>query len=167
MYCTSCGHIGKSKKKTPGSFFTELLLWMLLIVPGLIYSIWRLTARKKVCVNCGHPTVIPEGSPLAKKNLDSSNPDHGSLSVPSAAKKPRTIFDAPAPPPPCRKCPFCAERIHPDAVFCKHCKKDIPAVEKPKTECTMCGEVFRDEGAVCKKCGFDRIDNVMTGGAEA
>lgn len=167
MFCTSCGHIGKPKKKTPGSFFTELLLWILFIFPGLIYSIWRLTARKKVCSNCGHPTVIPENSPHAKKNLNNTNSVNESFSVPFALKKPKTIFDAPDPPQTARKCLFCAELIRPDAIYCKHCKKDLPAPEKPKTECTMCGQVFRDESAVCKKCGYDRVNNVMTGGSKA
>lgn len=29
-----------------------------------------------------------------------------------------------------RRCPFCAEDIKPDAIVCKHCRRDLPAVEK-------------------------------------
>lgn len=61
--CTVCGHIGWPKTKTKGSILVELLLWCAFIVPGLIYSIWRLTSRQKVCPKCSAPHMIPTNTP--------------------------------------------------------------------------------------------------------
>ena len=41
------------KTVTRGSIWIEIILWLCLIVPGLIYSIWRLTTRRQVCSACG------------------------------------------------------------------------------------------------------------------
>lgn len=71
MYCPNCGSAGKPKTFTPGSFALEVLLWLFFIVPGLIYSIWRLTARYKGCASCGQRGVIPVDSPRARAALSS------------------------------------------------------------------------------------------------
>ena len=42
MYCTNCGTVAEPKKHTPGTFLTEAVLWLFLIIPGLIYSVWRI-----------------------------------------------------------------------------------------------------------------------------
>lgn len=67
--CTDCGTIDKPRKKTKGSFFIELILWLCFIVPGLIYSIWRLTTKAEVCRSCGSTNIIPENSPMARRLL--------------------------------------------------------------------------------------------------
>lgn len=65
--CTACGYIGTRKTVTKGSIFIELLLWLMLILPGLIYSIWRLTSRYTACPKCLNPTMIPTDSPVGQK----------------------------------------------------------------------------------------------------
>ncbi len=65
--CTSCGYLGKPKKITKGNFIIELILWCLFIIPGLIYSIWRLTTKQEVCPECKHTTMIPESSPFGRE----------------------------------------------------------------------------------------------------
>ena len=65
--CTSCGHQGPTKMHTKGSFGIELVLWLLMIVPGLIYSLWRLSSRHPVCAACGAATLVPVDSPVARK----------------------------------------------------------------------------------------------------
>jgi uncharacterized membrane protein YqaE (UPF0057 family) len=65
--CTSCGYMGRPKKITKGNFIIELILWCLFIIPGLIYSIWRLTAKYNVCPQCKHATMIPESSPFGRE----------------------------------------------------------------------------------------------------
>lgn len=63
MICTSCYYQGKGKANTRGSFVIELILWLFFIIPGLIYTVWRLTTKAKVCPKCGQNTLIPEDSP--------------------------------------------------------------------------------------------------------
>lgn len=65
MYCKACGNNGPTTAKTPGSLWIELVLWLCFIVPGLIYSLWRLSARKQVCASCGSPDLVPPDSPVA------------------------------------------------------------------------------------------------------
>jgi hypothetical protein len=76
--CRSCGHIGKPILKTEGSLRIELLLWsftisipivlgipafdgmgilklpfLVLMLPGPIYTFMRNLSRKRVCAKCG------------------------------------------------------------------------------------------------------------------
>lgn len=69
LLCSNCGTQGKPKLKTKGSIFIEIILWLCLIVPGLIYSIWRHTTRYKACPSCGAPNMIPLDSPRAQEVL--------------------------------------------------------------------------------------------------
>lgn len=84
MVCTRCGSISRPKKNTPGSFLVELLLFLMviaslllspifgfivpifIIVLFLLYGIWRLTARKKVCRVCFADSLIPIDSPVGE-----------------------------------------------------------------------------------------------------
>lgn len=70
--CMTCGHVGKPRRATKGHFILELVLWLCFIVPGLIYSIWRLTTRHDACASCGATTLIPTDSPMAKAHFASS-----------------------------------------------------------------------------------------------
>jgi len=65
--CPSCGYIGKPKTVVRGSFLMEVVLWLFFLVPGLIYSIWRLTGKEKVCPSCGQKGMIPLDSPRGQK----------------------------------------------------------------------------------------------------
>jgi hypothetical protein len=64
-YCKACGTTAPSRTRTRGSFVMEIVLWICFIVPGLIYSIWRLTTRQEVCSACGSTGLIPTDSPIA------------------------------------------------------------------------------------------------------
>ena len=70
LFCSSCGSTNKPKSHTKGSLLIEIILWILLIFPGIIYSIWRLTTRSKVCRDCGASSLIPRDSPVAQKMLN-------------------------------------------------------------------------------------------------
>lgn len=61
--CSACGTIGRSKTVTRGSIAIEIILWLCFLVPGLIYSIWRLTTRTDACAACGSPALLPIDSP--------------------------------------------------------------------------------------------------------
>lgn len=65
--CNNCGFTGRRKTETRGSILIELVLWLCLIVPGLIYSIWRMTTRYSVCPKCDNRLMIPTNSPKYKE----------------------------------------------------------------------------------------------------
>lgn len=67
MVCTACGTRGNPARHTRGSIFIELVLWLCLIIPGVIYSIWRLSSKQDVCPACGQPNMIPVNTPAGKK----------------------------------------------------------------------------------------------------
>ena len=69
VVCTSCGFVGQPKAITKGSFWIEVILWLCFIIPGLIYSVWRLSSRHDGCPSCGQTTLIPAASPMAKNFL--------------------------------------------------------------------------------------------------
>jgi ribosomal protein S27AE len=69
MYCANCGSIAKPKKVTKGYFLIELFLWFLFILPGVLYSVWRLSTREKLCPRCSAPNMIPTDSPRAQAAL--------------------------------------------------------------------------------------------------
>jgi len=65
--CTSCEFVGQQAKLVKGSILIEFVLWVFFILPGLIYSFWRLTSKQLVCPKCKHPTMIPVDSPMGQK----------------------------------------------------------------------------------------------------
>lgn len=64
--CKDCGHIGSSKQVIKGSIIFEIILWLCFIVPGLIYTIWRLSTKRQACPECGG-SMIPVNSPIGRK----------------------------------------------------------------------------------------------------
>jgi hypothetical protein len=72
LLCTNCGHQGKPRSKTKGAIGIEIILWLFLIIPGLIYSVWRHTSRYKGCPTCGSGNMIPLTSPRSKQILSAS-----------------------------------------------------------------------------------------------
>lgn len=65
VYCTTCGSEAPAKAVTKGSIGIEVILWLFFLVPGLIYSIWRLTTKHRACKVCGSTAIIPPNSPQA------------------------------------------------------------------------------------------------------
>lgn len=57
--CPNCQYVGKPKTFTKGSILVEIVLWLCFIVPGLIYSLWRLSTRYDGCPNCKYVNVFP------------------------------------------------------------------------------------------------------------
>lgn len=67
MICPNCGTQGEPATATRGSIWIEIILWLCLIVPGLIYSLWRISTRGDVCGACGQKGLIPVKSPNGKR----------------------------------------------------------------------------------------------------
>lgn len=67
MLCTNCGYKGKPLRESRGSIVIEIILWFIFLIPGLIYSIWRMTNKDTVCPKCKAQHMIPLDSPMAKK----------------------------------------------------------------------------------------------------
>lgn len=56
-FCTHCHHEWTPKSKTQWSLLVEILLWMLMIIPWLFYSIWRQKSKYCVCAKCGSDQI--------------------------------------------------------------------------------------------------------------
>jgi ribosomal protein S27AE len=65
--CPNCGYQGTPKSITKGSFLIELVLWICFLIPGLIYSLWRVSSRTTGCPKCGAQHMIPLGSPKGQQ----------------------------------------------------------------------------------------------------
>ena len=61
--CSNCGTIGKPKTIVKGTFLIEVFLWLFLIVPGIIYTIWRVSTKYKGCST----NIVPLNSPRGKE----------------------------------------------------------------------------------------------------
>lgn len=72
MVCPSCGTCGEPKTVTPGSIGIEIVLWLCLLIPGLVYSIWRMSAKYDACPACGQRALIPANSPNGRKIIEQS-----------------------------------------------------------------------------------------------
>jgi hypothetical protein len=66
MVCKDCGTTGEPARITKGSTMIELILWLCFLVPGLIYSFWRLSSRYDACACCGSVALVPVNSPVGR-----------------------------------------------------------------------------------------------------
>jgi ribosomal protein S27AE len=74
LICIRCGTaLGRKDLKNPGNTLIEFILWLWLIVPGLLYSIWR-RSKEKLCPRCGSDTLVPENTPVGKKLIGTDLP---------------------------------------------------------------------------------------------
>ena len=77
--CRKCGYIGPQELNKKGKLSVEIILWLLFILPGLIYSIWRRTGRYFACKECGTHHIVPLNSPLGKEVLKGKGPSANEL----------------------------------------------------------------------------------------
>ena len=80
VFCRDCDFVGQPELLKPGSVGAEVALWICLIIPGLIYSIWRFSSRYQGCANCGSRRIIPADSQAAKEALAKLSPTPSALS---------------------------------------------------------------------------------------
>ena len=76
--CTNCGYMGRPRRMTKGSFLYEMFLWYLFILPGLLYTIWRLRNRYGICPKCKQTSMIPVDTPMGQELLSKQqkSPEH-------------------------------------------------------------------------------------------
>lgn len=67
--CVVCRSEMRPKKITQGSFIVELFLWCMMILPGVLYTVWRLTSKVKLCPICGSSKFVKAGTPAAQRLL--------------------------------------------------------------------------------------------------
>jgi len=64
MICRDCGTVGKTHDITKGSIAIEIILWLCFLIPGLIYSMWRINSRYEACAVCNSVNLVPLDSPV-------------------------------------------------------------------------------------------------------
>ncbi|MDH4227200.1 MAG: hypothetical protein OEV59_05555 [Deltaproteobacteria bacterium] len=68
LICIDCSFCGKPHRELRGKTSVEIILWILFIVPGLAYSIWRrMISGGRFCSRCGSPRVISPDSEFGRK----------------------------------------------------------------------------------------------------
>lgn len=71
--CADCGWVGVAKARTPGHIGIEVLLWFACLLPGAIYTVWRLSARRPQCPSCSGDRILPIASPAGRQVLWSTS----------------------------------------------------------------------------------------------
>lgn len=67
LICPHCGTRGSPATHTRGSTGIELVLWLCFIIPGLIYSMWRLGSKQPVCPSCRQPGMLAVTTPRGRE----------------------------------------------------------------------------------------------------
>lgn len=80
--CTACGHVGHPITATKGRLGVEVFLWLLFLLPGLIYSLWRIGSRHAACAACGGTSLVPLDSPMGRRLVDDLHPERDFRSAP-------------------------------------------------------------------------------------
>lgn len=72
--CPNCKFEGPVERRIKGNIIIEIALWLLLLVPGIIYTLWRSTSRYDACPACGWAHVVQiqaSGDALARQDIQS------------------------------------------------------------------------------------------------
>lgn len=85
LVCRHCGTAqSRENASKPGSGWIEALLWLWLIFPGAIYSVWRRRAGAlPECLVCGRRELVPADSPVGQKLLKDCPPGRPVLARPA------------------------------------------------------------------------------------
>lgn len=67
VVCLDCNSVKKPFLKIPGFFLGELVLWLLFLVPGIIYTIMRHTLAYDCCWICGSKRIVPVDTPKGQE----------------------------------------------------------------------------------------------------
>jgi hypothetical protein len=89
MLCTRCGETAAPNTRIAGSDRLELALWLLFLVPGLLYCVWRHIHRRRACPACGSSDLVRESRASRSRSLQ-----NGAPSAP-APPRGRLVYAAP------------------------------------------------------------------------
>jgi hypothetical protein len=65
--CSNCRSLINPWSDRPGSFALEFFLWLCFLVPGFLYSIWRLSSSRIIsCPVCKARNPIPLNTPAGQ-----------------------------------------------------------------------------------------------------
>lgn len=68
--CTICRYTGKTQHVVKGNLVIEIVLWLMFLIPGVIYSIWRSFSSYDGCPVCKNKNVIPLESTMGQLILN-------------------------------------------------------------------------------------------------
>lgn len=68
MHCLTCGTEDTVALVKRGNVAIEIILWIFFIIPGLIYSLWRMDSRHNACRTCASTVLAPVKSPAAAQH---------------------------------------------------------------------------------------------------
>lgn len=102
--CKNCHYVGPPKM--PGSGWIEVVLWCWMMVPGLLYSIWRRDKnRASICPKCDSPNMVslqtPIGQEIAGRTLQTDGSTSARVNAPQLSfvvDEPRAEAKQPAEP---------------------------------------------------------------------
>ena len=94
MLCPACWLLAAPAKRLRGSPALELVLWLLLLLPGALYAWWRHWHSYRVCSQCGSESVLAENSPEAAMLL-ASQPNAPLTSLPAIERVSRFVGAVP------------------------------------------------------------------------
>jgi hypothetical protein len=75
MICPHCGTRGEPVTIARGNMAIEIVLWLCFIIPGIIYSLWRLTTKIRACPSCRAEGMVPVTSPRGRELLARYQPE--------------------------------------------------------------------------------------------
>jgi len=67
IICRDCGENEQAKIITKGNIIIEILLYLFYLVPGIIYTLWRVSNRYPACPNCESKRIVLLESKAGKK----------------------------------------------------------------------------------------------------
>lgn len=131
-YCPHCGSTGRPVRITKGSLLVEIIAWLCFLLPGLLYSLWRLSSRYEACRTCRQAGIIPVGSPKAiadlgvdgaQSVLEGSPGYKAGRAVGNVLR--RVLTDIPAPARTDLMCPDCNISVRLNRPICPQCGQRV------------------------------------------
>ena len=58
IICKNCGEVSNAIIKTKGSIIIEIFLYLFYIIPGVLYTLYRVTNKYPICQHCESKEII-------------------------------------------------------------------------------------------------------------